>query len=229
MNEKGEVLYELKPKFDFLYELTMPTGKKMKASFLASVITLLISILFQTFKGKIIELGDETILNVYSISSVICIIFFIFSLIIFVVRIIIQVLEYKGMSYKFYRNRMVFENNFLSQTKKTIEYSNIKEVEIRRTIIDRILNYGIIIIYTNADKVYGNTTIIYAIRNIKEHYSNIENLIHSGTLVSSPIKTGNLDNDLKNEIDLQNAMNRTETYNESYAESDVNPMEKNNE
>ena len=30
MEDKGEVLYELSPKFDFLYELTMPTGKKMK-------------------------------------------------------------------------------------------------------------------------------------------------------------------------------------------------------
>ena len=35
---------------------------------------------------------------------------------------------------------MVYENDFLSQTKKTIEYSNIREVEIRRTVTDRIMN-----------------------------------------------------------------------------------------
>ena len=92
-----------------------------------------------------------------------------------------QSLEYKGIKYYFYKNCMVYENNFLNQTRKTIEYSNIREVEIRRTLTDRMLNYGVIIIYTNAEKAYGSSaTVIYAIKDIEKHYNNIERIIHNG-------------------------------------------------
>ena len=37
MEDKGEVLYELGPKFDFFYEMTMPTGKKMRSSFVSAI------------------------------------------------------------------------------------------------------------------------------------------------------------------------------------------------
>ena len=102
----------------------------------------------------------------------------IFSILLFIARIVVQSLEYKGIKYKFYENCLTVENNFLNQTRKTIEYTNVKEIEIRRTLLDRIINYGIIIIYTNAEKSYSSATIIYAVKNIQEHYNKIEHLIH---------------------------------------------------
>ena len=32
MEDKGEVLYEIGPKFNFFYELTMPTGRRLKSA-----------------------------------------------------------------------------------------------------------------------------------------------------------------------------------------------------
>lgn len=226
MEDRGEVLYELSPKFDFLYELTMPTGKKMKSAIVGAIIAAIINIILLVFRKDILSLDNMSYNMIYKACSIICLIILIFMVLIAIARIVMQSLEYKGIKYTFYKDCLVFENTFLNQTRKTIEYSNIKEIEIRKTIIDRILNYGVIIIYTNADKGFGSATILYAIKNTEEHYNNIESLVHSGKVISSPIKSEDSNKNLKEEEDLQNAMNRNEIYTESNAKSDNNPLQK---
>ncbi len=178
MEDKGEVLYEIGPKFDFLYELTSPTGKKIKSSLIFMIVSIVIKVLTICFKDKLFEMNMEAAENMYTTISIILWVMVLFSILFFVGRIIFQALEYKGLKYKFYNNCMTVENNFLNQNKKTIEYVNIKEIEIRRTILDRILNYGIIIIYTNAEKSFSSATVIYAVKNIQKHYEEIEKLVH---------------------------------------------------
>ena len=226
MEDKGEVLYEIGPKFNFFYELTMPTGRKIKSSFTIMIITIILNVIFLIGKKYIVDMNNITILNVYNICSIVCLIVLILTILLFISKIVMQILEYKGIKYKFYKNCMVYENDFLSQTKKTIEYSNIREVEIRRTVTDRIMNYGVIIIYTNADKAYGSATVIYGVKNTEEIYNNIESIIHNGNIISSPIKTGDSSNDLKEEINFKNAMTKNEVYTESNAMSDTNPLNK---
>ena len=165
-------------------------------------------------------------MSIYNIATIVCCIAIVVTIIMLIGRISMQILEYKGISYKFYKDCMVYENDFLSQTKKVIEYSNIREVEIRRTVTDRVMNYGVIIIYTNADRVNGSATILYAIKNTEEHYNNIESLIHNGNIITNPIKTEDSYNDLKGENDLKNAMNKNEEYNESNATSDNDPLKR---
>lgn len=224
MEENREVLYEIGPKFDFLYELTMPTGKKIKSALVYTVLALIIKLFISFSRIKISSASNELLSLIYSVGNILITVALVFSVILLVARIVMQVLEYKGIKYKFYDNYLTFENTFLSQTKKTIEYSNIREVEIRRSILDRILNYGVIIIYTNADKLQGSATVLYGIKNTQEHYNNIQSLIHHGSVTTNPIKTEDGSNSFKDQTDLQNALNKTEVYNESYAESDVNPL-----
>ncbi len=226
MEDRGEVLYELSPKFDFLYELTMPTGKKMKSAIVGAIIAAIINIVLLVFRNDIISMNNTTYSLMYKACATICLIIMIFMILMAIARVILQSLEYKGIKYRFYKDCLVFENSFLNQTRKTIEYSNIKEIEIRKTIMDRILNYGVIIIYTNADKGFGSATILYAIKNTEEHYNNIESIVHNGKIISSPIKSEDSNKNLKEEINLQNAMNRNEIYTESNAQSDNNPLEK---
>lgn len=226
MEDRGEVLYELSPKFDFLYELTMPTGKKMKSAIVGAIIAAIINIILLVFRNDILSMNNTTYSLMYKACATICLIIMIFMILMAIARVILQSLEYKGIKYRFYKDCLVFENSFLNQTRKTIEYSNIKEIEIRKTIMDRILNYGVIIIYTNADKGFGSATILYAIKNTEEHYNNIESIVHNGKIISSPIKSEDSNKNLKEEINLQNAMNRNEIYTESNAQSDNNPLEK---
>ena len=95
----------------------------------------------------------------------------------------------------------------MNQTKKTIEYSNIREIEIRRTLLDRMLNYGVIIIYTNAEKAYGSATVIYAVKDIEKHYNNIEKIVHSGNIMNNPIKTGDVSKDFETHDQFIDAIN----------------------
>lgn len=226
MEDKGEVLYELGPKFNFFYELTMPTGRKLKSALTAVIISIVLYVILFLCKGYIVGLENETMSSIYNIANIVCIVAIIITIIMLISRISMQIMEYKGISYKFYKDCMVYENDFLSQTKKTIEYSNIREVEIRRTVTDRVMNYGVIIIYTNADRARGSATILYGIKNTEEHYNNIESLIHNGNIISTPIKTENPASDLKTETDLKNAMTRNETYTEYNATSDKDPLDK---
>ena len=152
MEDKGEVLYELGPKFDFFYEMTMPTGKKMRSSFISALVTAIITIAFFMFKDSLFADASSDIHNMLKIIGIVLIVVLVFFVIVFFARVLMQSLEYKGIKYYFYKNCMVYENNFLNQTRKTIEYSNIREVEIRRTLTDRMLNYGVIIIYTKSEK-----------------------------------------------------------------------------
>ena len=130
MEDKGEVLYELSPKFDFLYELTMPTGKKMKSSFMAVVISLVITVVFEFLKSVAMDANNQNFLSIVKVLFVVGLVFLLFSILMFIVRIVMQSLEYKGIKYTFYKECLVYENSFLNQTKKTIEYSNIREIEI---------------------------------------------------------------------------------------------------
>jgi len=222
MDDKGEVLYELSPKFDFLYELTMPTGRKMKNSFIYMIVFSIIEIVNILMKN-VIE-SNTNFEYIYKVVNIFILVLLIFSILMFIARIVFQVLTYKGIKYTFYKDCMVYENNFLNQTKKTIEYSNIRELEIKRTLLDRIFNYGVIIIYTNAEKSYGSATIIYGVKDIQKHYDNIENIIHNGSAISNPIRTDNIYKDYKSQIDLNNAMTKNEVYNDINAKSDVNPV-----
>ena len=133
MEDKGEVLYELGPKFNFFYELTMPTGRKLKSALTAVIISIVLYVILFLCKGYIVGLENETMSSIYNIANIVCIVAIIITIIMLISRISMQIMEYKGISYKFYKDCMVYENDFLSQTKKTIEYSkNWITIKVKR-------------------------------------------------------------------------------------------------
>lgn len=180
-NVRGtEIVHEIIPKFNFLYELGMPTGKKIKSTlfllfiFIVGYIVLLLN--------KDIMITNEGIYNsvdIVSILNIVLMVGIVFTIIKLIVHIVFQTMQYKNIKYTFYNDHMTYEDSFLNQHKKNIEYANVKEVEIRRSIWDRILGYGIIVIYTNAENEYSNGLVIFSIKNPKQHYDIIDNLVHS--------------------------------------------------
>ena len=199
MEDKGEVLYELKPTFNFLYELVMPTGRKIRSALMSIILAIVIKVILIFSKSYILGFNNELINSIYNVCDILMILVIILIMIFFSARIIFQILEYRGMSYKFYEDCMTSENTFLNQTRKTIDYINIREVEIRRSIIDRIMGFGIIIVYTNAEKAYGSATVIYAIKDTQRHYNEIEKIIYKGKDITVKDKTLEDENPVKEE------------------------------
>lgn len=177
---ENEIVHEIVPKFNFLYELGMPTGKKIKSTLFLMFIFVVGYIVLLINKNSIsINQSVSSSIDIVSILNIVLLIGIIFTIIKLVVHIVFQSIQYKNIRYTFYRDHMTYEDSFLNQHKKNIEYKNVKEVEIRRSIWDRILGYGIIVIYTNAENEYSNGLVIFSIKNPKEHYDIIDKLVHS--------------------------------------------------
>ncbi len=179
--DNNEVLYKIRPRFNILYEFFMPTGRKIQQTIVMLLIFIIITVFLQ-FANIDINTSDTNIFlgfNVMEIFNIICVIAIVFLSIKLILHIIFQIFQYNNMSYTFYNNYMIYEDDFLNQHKKTIHYSNIKEIEIRRTIFDRILGYGIIVIYTNAENETSNGLVIYSIKNPRYHYEKIDKIVHS--------------------------------------------------
>lgn len=191
-----EPKYVIKPRFSILYEMIMPTGKKIKKSLLMLLCVIILYIVLIIFKD-IIDF-DKVIsgVNVDLILNTIFIILIIALCVKTAIHIIFQVLQYKHLSFSFYDEYMIYEDSFLNQHRKTIQYSNIKEVEIRRTITDRILGFGIIVIYTNAENS-NNGLVIYSIRKPQECYNKIQHILEESKNIRNKI-THEQSNEVKN-------------------------------
>jgi membrane protein YdbS with pleckstrin-like domain len=179
--DKKEELYSINPNFNFIYELFLPTGRKIKNT-LSILILISIFTIGTYLYGNGIEAlnfkinGNLSVLNI--IEYILLIVLALLALKL-TFHIILQTLQYKHISYRFYDKYMVYEDDFLNQHKKVIQYANIKEVEIRRTIWDRLMGFGVIVIYTNADNEFNNGLVIYSIKDPKGKYDRIDKMIHS--------------------------------------------------
>ena len=178
--EGNEVIMQVKPKFNLLYELAMPTGKKIKKDILYLIIFFIVTIITFLYSGKIGGFNSTMLFNIQfgNLIKIVLVIIMLLILIKTIVSIIVQSVQYKHISYKFFKDHMVYEDDFLNQRVKNIDYSNIKELEIRRTVLDRILGFGVIIIYTNAENKRNNGMVIYGIKNPDEMYTKINKIVN---------------------------------------------------
>ena len=181
MEDNREVKYQITPKFNFLYEMGMPTGKKIRTAIFVLILFIVLTILVALKAGSLTFANYEIFNNIKidKFLLILCIIADVVTAIKLVATIVFQKLQYNHVTYTFYDDMMVYEDDFLNQHRKNIKYKNIKEVEIRRTIWDRILDYGVMVIYTNADNDRNNGLVIYSVKDPKAHYNVIDKLIHS--------------------------------------------------
>ena len=213
MDQNKEVRYKITPQFNLLYEIGMPTGKKIRTSLFVIVIFLVLTVIV-ALKAATLSFASYKIfenLKVDTLLIVLCIAADVITIVKLIGTIIFQKLQYSHVTYTFYDDIMIYEDDFLNQHRKNIEYKNIKEVEIRRTIWDRIMNYGIMVIYTNADNDKNNGLVIYSVKDPKEHYNIIDNLIHN-----------------KKHNESKNINNEMSTSNDYNINTDQNTIEKNN-
>lgn len=182
--EERKVLYKIKPNFNIIYEMFMPTGKKIKYTLFILVIVVIcyffLGVALDPIKHGLqnVKINSETGIDVYSIfNNVAGIIIFILALKL-TAHLVIQIWQYNSISYTFYEDYIEYEDTFLNQHRKTLMYNNIKEIEIKRTVWDRLNGYGIIVIYTNAEKSDSNGLVIYAIRDPQKVYEKIDEIIH---------------------------------------------------
>lgn len=205
--ENEKVIKELKPSFNFLYEIFMPTGRKIKSSLMVFVLFIIITIILSLKKELLNGYSSNLLFGRFTLPEIvffICYAIIILALIKLIFHIVLQKMQYDHISYRFYESYMIYEDDFLNQHKKNIQYSNIKEVEIRRTILDRMLGMGVIVIYTNAENKRNNGLVVYGLRNPKEDYDFIDKLIHQYKISDTKKVDNNMeDRTIKKEKELK--------------------------
>ena len=176
MNEE-KLNLKIVPKYNLIYEIFMPTGKKAKKDIMVLLMLGLV-LLFEKFAVNYID----TNINVDVIEDILYKIMIGLAVIVslkLVIDIVFQFIQYKNISYEFYDTYMEYKDKFLNQQTKILKYSNITEVEVIRNIWERINGLGIIVIYTNAEKNKRNGLVIYGVKNTNEVYKQIQELINA--------------------------------------------------
>ena len=184
----NEVIYEFKPKYNLLYELLMPTGKKVRKFIVAILLCIIIYICINTFAYGLFTNEIVGSFDIADILSILFIILGVLSLIALIIQIIFYHFEYKNISYKFYEDHIELKN---------IKYKDIKEIEIRRSIWDRIMGYSVLIVYTNADNSRRNGLIIYSVRYIDKYYDKLNELIKKDKSETLDQKNQSLNNNIE--------------------------------
>ena len=213
MEDNREIKYQITPKFNFLYEMGMPTGKKIRTAIFVLILFIVLTIIVALKAGSLTFANYEIFNNIKidKLLLILCIIADVVTAIKLVATIVFQKLQYNHVTYTFYDTMMTYEDDFLNQHKKNIEYKNIKEVEIRRTIWDRILDYGIMVIYTNADNDRNNGLVIYSVKNPKSHYNVIDKLIHSSNNINNDKYSEQSQNMVNEQLNNKNNISNTDT------------------
>ena len=202
--EEKKVLYKTKPNFNIIYEMFMPTGTKFRNTFLIliliSVCYFFLGVAFEPIRLDLqnVKINENMGIDIYSIFNNVVLIILVVLALKFIIHLVIQVWQYNSIHYTFYEDYLEYEDTFLNQHKKTLMYDNIKEIEIKRTIWDRINHYGIIVIYTNAEKTSSNGLILYGIKDPQIVYDKIDQIVHKRTVHIEVVPTEN-ENALKQE------------------------------
>lgn len=141
--------------------------------FFDSIISLIILLLV---------IGTSIIGAVYStgfggkVFSIVILVLFVIALIYIGVGYLKKV-QFEHLIYKFYPDRLEYEDGFLNKAKKRIKYSNVREINLRRTVTERIFKLGAIVISTSAEGGYSGISISN-LRDSEEIYEKIQEIIN---------------------------------------------------
>ncbi len=163
------------PKYNFIYEMGMPTGRKTKNTILSILFILAIWIIGYIFINSSGSLASYNVQGIFFKVMLIVLILFIIKLLF---HIVAQIIQYKNISYNFYDSYLEYKDSFLNQQTKVLKYKNITEIEVIRNVWERINGLGIIVVYTSAEKNKKNGLVIYGIKNTQEVYKKIQEFIN---------------------------------------------------
>lgn len=170
--------YKISPSYNFMYELGMATGKKTKGALIITIICIIFLIAGIIISNYLFGVnGAYGILKFRSIFVKVMAVLIALFAVKTVIHIILQIIQYKNITYNFYEDRLEYKDMFINQKTKIIRYDSIREIEIIRDVWERINGLGIIVIYTNAEKSKNSGLVIYGVKNTDDVYNKINDII----------------------------------------------------
>ena len=101
-----------------------------------------------------------------------------FVILCYIIGYFIQRKQYQNYSYTFYKDKVIFKDNFVNISERTLKYKNIREVLKRQTWIQRIFNIGNIHFFSSAEAGDASGISMRYIENVNEVYNKIQEIIN---------------------------------------------------
>lgn len=167
--EDNQIRFSLKPEFNILYQLLSTLWRGIVILFLIAYCITGLPLLFYF---PIIPIG--------------------FLVIYVAIKMIFGNIQYKNLSYNFYKTKVEYVDGFLNKEEKELKYKFVREVTMSQSIFERICGIGTIKIFTNAssggyngknhNSMNGRNGIyIHCVNNVQEQYRIIKQVIDEGT------------------------------------------------
>lgn len=89
----------------------------------------------------------------------------------------IQKKQYDGISYEFYRKKVIFKDTFLRKTEEEIRYTYIRNISFRQNFLEKLLNIGTINLWSDYGSAYIGFIQLRHISNVEETCEKLKKLI----------------------------------------------------
>lgn len=93
------------------------------------------------------------------------------------IKSIYNVKRYKNSYYKFYSDKLVYNNKLKEDNEKEIKYTEMTQIKYVQTFSQTIFKLGTIVIYTNKEKLFDRIIFINYVKDVKMVYEKILKVI----------------------------------------------------
>lgn len=94
-----------------------------------------------------------------------------------IIKSIYNVKRYKNSYYKFYSDKLVYNDKLKEDNEKEIKYTEMTQIKYVQTFSQTIFKLGTIVIYTNKEKLFDRIIFINYVKDVKMVYEKILKVI----------------------------------------------------
>ncbi len=94
-----------------------------------------------------------------------------------IIKSIYNVKRYKNSYYKFYSDKLVYNDKLKEDNEKEIKYTEMTQIKYVQTFSQTIFKLGTIVIYTNKEKIFDRIIFINYVKDVKMVYEKILKVI----------------------------------------------------
>ena len=94
-----------------------------------------------------------------------------------VIKSIYNVKKYRNSYYKFYSDKLIYNNKLKEDAEKEIKYTDMTQIKYVQTFSQTIFKLGTIVIYTNKEKLFDRIIFINYVKDVKMVYEKILKVI----------------------------------------------------
>lgn len=152
--DKKEAKLTIKPRYNVLFNLLYNHA--------TTLIIIILILVILVSKDQLVGYGIA-ILVIY--------------LIYLVINSIYNKVKYRNSFYKFYSDRLVYNNKIKDDNKIIVKYTEMTQIKYGQTFLQTMFKLGTIIIYTNSKKFSEKIIFINGVKDVKMIYEKILKVI----------------------------------------------------